>query len=44
LVDELDDNLDKIVYFLDDGSDAEFDELIATEVASHNAQRAVKVM
>jgi hypothetical protein len=34
LVDELDNDIEKIVYFLDDGSDAEFDELIATEHAS----------
>jgi len=33
LVDELDNDIEKIVYFLDDGSDAEFDELIATEHA-----------
>lgn len=34
MVDELDNDIEKIVYFLDDGSDAEFDELIATEHAS----------
>lgn len=33
MVDELDNDIEKIVYFLDDGSDAEFDELIATEHA-----------
>jgi len=34
LVDELDHDIERIVYFLDDGSDAEFDELIATEHAT----------
>jgi len=33
-VDELDKDIERIVYFLDDGSDAEFDELIATEHAT----------